>query len=196
MELERIQKKYLKRLQNLVDNMKYVRIPKDRIGVLIGHKGETKRLIEDISKTKLDIDSEEGEIVINDEECKNPLTSLKTEEVIKAIGRGFSPDDAQKIFKENIEFFLFDIHDYVGKKGTHVRRLKSRIIGSQGKTKKTLEHLTGAEISVYGHTIGVISDFEYMDVTKRAIDMLLSGSKHSSVYRFIEREMKKIKLGF
>lgn len=176
-------------------NMKYLRIPKERLGALIGHNGETKKKIEEIANLKIDIDSDEGEITINEQEADNPIIALQLEEIIRAIGRGFSPEHAMRLFKEDTYFFVFDIHDYVGKKPTHIRRLKSRVIGKNGKTKHIIERLTGSDISVYGHTISFISDFESMDVTKKTIDMLLSGSKHATVYRFVEREMKKIRLG-
>jgi len=172
--------------------MKYLSVPKERVGVLIGHKGETKKQLEELSQTKIEIDSKEGEVIIDDQEAEDPLTCLKVENVIRAIGRGFSPDRAMRLFSENMDFFIFDVHDYVGKKEAHIRRLKSRIIGSRGKTKRVLETLTGANISIYGHTISIIADFESMDIAKRAIDMLMSGSKHATVYRFVEREMKKL----
>lgn len=174
--------------------MKYLKIPKERIGVLIGHNGETKKMIEDKAQIQLEIDSAEGEITIDEQKAKDPIMILKIEDVIRAIGRGFSPEHALRVFKEDVDFFIFDIHDYVGKKTAHVQRLKSRIIGREGKTKQIIERLTGADISIYGHTVSVIADFESIDIVKRAIDMLLSGSKHSNVYRFIEREMKKLRL--
>ena len=175
--------------------MKYLKIPKERIGVLIGHEGETKKLIENLSQAKVEINSKDGEVIIDDHETEDPLLVLKVENVIRAIGRGFSPDNAIRLFQDDVDFFLFDIHDYVGKKETHIRRLKSRIIGKNGKTKRVLETLTGADLSIYEHTISIIVDYEALDIAKRAVDMLLNGSKHASVYRFIEREMKKIRLG-
>ena len=175
--------------------MKYLKIPKERVGVLIGHNGETKKKIEKLSQTTLEIDSAEGEVTIDEHEAPDPLLRLIVENVIRAIGRGFSPEHAMRLFKEDMDFFIFDVHDYVGKKETHVRRLKSRIIGTDGKTKRTIENLTEAGISVYGHTIALIADFESMDVAKKAIDMVLTGSKHASVYRYVEREMKKIRMG-
>ena len=175
--------------------MRYLKIPKDRVGVLIGHNGETKQRIEELSQIILTIDSEDGEVVLDDRNASHPLMGLQTEEVIRAIGRGFSPDHAFRLFQDDSDFFVFNIHDYVGKKDHHVRRLKSRVIGKNGKTKRVLEQLTGADISVYGHTIAVIAEGVYMDIVKRAIDMFLSGSEHHTVYRFIEREMKKLKRG-
>ena len=188
-----MKKKFSKILLKKVINMKYLKVPKERVGVLIGHNGETKKKIEEISQTKLEIDSAEGEVIIDEHEAKDPLLNLKVESVVRAIGRGFSPEHAIRLFKEEMDFFIFDIHDYVGKKETHIRRLKSRIIGRNGKTKRVLETLTGADISIYGHTISIIADFESIDITKRAVDMLLNGRKHSNVYKFVEKKMKKLR---
>jgi len=99
----------------------------DRIGVLIGHKGETKKDLEERTGLKIDIDSNAGEVVIDDHEAADPLMIMKTENIIKAIGRGFSPEKAWILMNDDADFFIFDLHDYVGKKEAHVRRLKSRI---------------------------------------------------------------------
>lgn len=180
--------------------MRYIRIPLDRIGVLIGQKGETKKDIETISGIKLTIDSGQGEVEIDDHDAKDPLVSLKIENVIKAIGRGFSPQNAIRLMDDFADFFIFDLHDYVGKKEAHLRRLKSRIIGKEGKTKRVLEDLTGSKISIYGHTVSIISNLDIMNILKKSIDMLLTGSKHATVYRFVEKQMKELKkaerLGF
>jgi len=174
--------------------MKYIHIPKDRVGVLIGKDGETKKTIEKISQMHLEIDSEEGDISFNEQEARDPLIPLKVEDVIRAIGRGFSPEDAFHLFREDTELFIFDIYDYVGKKESHLIRMKSRVIGREGKTKRVIEGLTGGILAVYGHTVAVIADFDSMDIAKKAIDMLLSGSEHPTVYRYLEREMKKYHL--
>lgn len=174
--------------------MRYVKIPMERIGVVIGHEGQTKKILEEKSKLIINIDSKIGEISIDDHESKNPINAIILENIILAIGRGFSPEHAMRLFGEDMEFYIFDIRDYVGKKESHVRRLKARIIGTHGKSKRVLEELTDSNISVYGHTVSIIADFVSMDVIKRAIDKLLSGSKHASVYRFIETNMKKLRL--
>jgi ribosomal RNA assembly protein len=82
----------------------------------------------------------------------------------------------------------------VKKKSSHVHRVKGRIIGTKGKTKKNLEHLTGSHISVYGHTVAVIGHVIDLDITKKAIDKLLQGSKHATVYHFVEQSMKELRL--
>ena len=173
--------------------MKYLKIPMERIGVLIGHNGEIKKNLETRSGLKLEINSKDGEVVIDDHESNNPLMPLVMEKVVKAIGIGFSPEKAEFLFKDDADFFIFDLHDYVGKKDTHIRRLKSRVIGKEGKTKRVLEELTDSKVSVYGHTISIISDMERMNILKKSIDMLLTGSKHATVYRFVESQMKELR---
>ncbi len=173
--------------------MKYLKIPMERVGVLIGHNGEIKKELEERSGLKIDINSKEGEVVIDDHKSKDPLMILVIENVIRAIGRGFSPEKAEILFNADADFFIFDLHDYVRKKDTHIRRLKSRVIGKEGKTKRVLEELTDSKISVYGHTISIISDLEKINILKKSIDMLLTGSKHASVYRFVETQIKELR---
>ena len=165
----------------------------DRVGALIGHKGETKKDLEEKLGLKIDIDSKTGDVTIDDHDVKDPLIVIKMENIIKAVGRGFSPEKAVLLLGDNSDFFVFDLHDYVGKKEAHLRRLRSRVIGREGKTKKVLEELTDSKISVYGHTIGIISDVMKMNILKKSVDMLLTGSKHASVYRFVEAQMKELR---
>lgn len=173
--------------------MKYLKIPMERVGVLIGHNGETKKDLEEKSGLKINIDSKLGEVVIDDHEVEDPLMVIKIENIVKAIGRGFSPQNAMRLMDDDADFFVFNLYDYVGKKESHVRRLKSRVIGQEGKTRLVLEELTNAKISVYGHTISVISDIIRMNILKKSIDMILTGSKHATVYRFVENQMKELR---
>jgi ribosomal RNA assembly protein len=172
--------------------MRYVRIPMERLAVLIGHNGEVKQKIEETTNVSINIDSELGDITIDDSE--DPLQALKVENIILAIGRGFSPDHAFRLLSDEVTLFIFDIHDYVGRKPSHIKRIKGRIIGTGGKTKHILEQLTESNVSIYGHTVAVIANFVVMDIIKKAIDRLLSGHKHASVYRYVETNMKDLRM--
>jgi len=173
--------------------MKYLKIPMERIGVLIGHNGEVKEKIEKITKIKINIDSKLGEIIIDDHNSDDPLKSIKIQNIILAIGRGFSPDKAFLLLNNDYEFYIFDLRDYVGNKENHIKRLKSRIIGKNGKTKRVIESLTDSYLSIYGHTVSFITNIYNFEIIKRGIDKLLSGNKHASVYKYIETNMKKLK---
>jgi len=88
------------------------RITKERIGVLIGKKGITKRNIEEKTKTKILVDSEEGLVSIEGEEADGFLRAV---EIVKAVARGFSPERAFTLFEDEDIFLevieLSDIAD-------------------------------------------------------------------------------------
>jgi ribosomal RNA assembly protein len=136
----------------------YLKIPKDRIGAMIGPGGEVKHEIEKRTGIKVDVDSETGEVTIDYDHARDPAMVLKVNDLVKAIGRGFSPDRAFRLLKDEFYFALIDIHDYVGKNPDHVRRMKSRLIGTGGKTRRIIEELSEAELSIYGDTVAIIGD--------------------------------------
>ncbi len=71
--------------------------------------------------------------------------------------------------------------------------MKGRIIGKGGKTRRIIEELTDAEISVYGHTVSIIGNFNQTNVAGEAILMLIKGSQHSTVYRFLQKKRQELK---
>ncbi|HDH81473.1 MAG: RNA-processing protein [Thermoplasmata archaeon] len=170
--------------------MRFVKIPAERVAVLIGKNGEVKKKIEE-QGVKLDIDSKSGDVSIKGDDA---VTELDAQNVVKAIGRGFSPQHAMLLFRDDHYFELLDMRDYVGKKAKNVHRIAGRIIGKGGKTRAIIESMTGVRISVYGTTVGVIGKVEGMDAAIKAIEMLLNGSNHSTVYRFLEKEKERMKL--
>jgi ribosomal RNA assembly protein len=159
----------------------------ERVAVLIGPKGEVRRYIEDRTGVKLEIDSKDGSVVVHEEEAEDPFIAMRAAEIVKAIGRGFSPEHAFALLREDFYFNLLDITDYVGKKPNHVRRVRARLIGTQGKTRRLIEELSESFLSVYGNTVAIIGDEWGSNVARRAVDMVLSGSEHRTVYGFLEK---------
>jgi ribosomal RNA assembly protein len=174
--------------------MQYIKLPKDRVGVIIGRHGDTKQVLEDRTGVEIDIDSETGEVAIATEKAKDPVMAMKVFDIIRAIGRGFSPERALRLFDEDVFMRGFDIRDYVGKNPKHVRRLRARLIGTKGKTRRLLEELTDTEISIYGNTVYVIGALEELGIAETAVDMILSGSEHAAVYRFLEGKQRSLKM--
>ena len=164
----------------------YLKIPKDRIGAMIGPNGEVKREVEKRTGIKVDVDSATGEVTINYDHVKDPVMVLKVNDLVKAIGRGFSPDRAFRLLKDDYYFALVDVHDYVGKNPDHLRRMKARLIGTGGKTRRILEELSEAELSIYGDTVAIIGLADALDIARTALDMILNGSEHSAVYSYLE----------
>ena len=126
--------------------MRSIRVPQDRVGAIIGPKGSTKRQIQKISGIKIDIDTEEGEILIHDEaELADPLMALKIMDVIKAIGRGFSPERAFRLFDDDEYLEIVDLKEFVGGRNNQLTRIRGRLIGQNGKTRRIIEDLTGVD---------------------------------------------------
>ena len=175
-------------------NTEYLKIPKERVGVLIGKDGATKEHIENITKTKLDIESETGSITINQtEEMEDPLAIWKTRYIIKAVGRGFNPETSFKLLDDEFILDIINLQDFVGKSKKAILRQKGRIIGREGRTKEIIKEMTDVDVSVYGKTVSLIGDMERIQIAKEAIEMILNGVRHKSVYSFLEKKKQELK---
>ena len=171
--------------------MQHVTIPQDRIGVLIGEGGATMRRIESEAEVRLDIDSETGSVRI--ESVGDPITGLKGPDVVKAIGRGFDPDAALSLLDDDVRMLdLVDL-DAATRNRNDLRRQKGRLIGEKGRTRQLMEELTGANVVIYGSTLGIIGGPEQVDAVRSAAEMILDGAPHGAVYSFLERRHNEMK---
>ncbi len=172
-----------------------VRIPVERIAVLIGPKGSTKKKIEEYTQTRLIIDSHSGDviIVIDEEELEDPISLWKARDMVKAIGRGFSPQKAYQINNPSYGFDLLQLRDFVGTSTNALREVRSRLIGKNGRTRNIIEQTSGSFISVFGNTVGIISEQRTLKIVREGIVKLITGSKHSTVYKFLEERIRELK---
>ena len=161
-----------------------LKVPKDRVAVIIGKSGETKKELESLLKVTLDIDSKEGDVLIETEESINLMVAR---DVIKAIARGFNPDIAKLLAKDEYAFQLIDLNEYNPHR-SHQERLKGRVIGREGKSRSLIEEYTDCSVSVYGKTIGIIGKAENVVIAMKAVESLLEGSPHSFVYKWLEKQ--------
>jgi len=169
----------------------HTRLPKDRIGVVIGPEGKVKKEIEERTGTKINLDSETGEVHI--ETGEDPLGIIKARDIVNAIARGFSSERAFRLFGDEEQLEVMDIRDYVGDSKNALTRIKGRVIGEKGKVRKLIEGSTGASVSVYGKTVALIGTPEQLAVAREAVDMILRGAKHSSVFRFLENKRRELR---
>jgi len=177
----------------------FVRIPKERVGVLVGPDGKVKQSIEEKFMVELQIESEDGGVtIVLSERTNDPSLLFRAKDVVTAIGRGFSPEHAFRLLRNDDDIFDFiDFRVVFGRSESDIKRIKGRIIGANGKTRKLIEELTDASVVVYGHTVGFIGTFEQVDAARNAVQMLIDGSQHHTVYRYLQRkrsEFKKQKL--
>ncbi|RME53985.1 RNA-processing protein [Candidatus Woesearchaeota archaeon] len=163
-----------------------LKIPKERVAVLIGQKGSVKKELEEECHAQIEVDSREGEVVVSGEDSVQ-LYALK--EVVHAIARGFHPDVAKLLLRQDFAFELISIADYAKEKN-QVVRVRGRVIGAGGKARRTIEELTETHVMVYGKTVGIIGRVEDVPIAKRAVESLLEGSTHAAVYRWLEKHRR------
>ena len=162
-------------------------IPKERVAVAIGKKGVTRKSIERLTHTKLEL-GKEGDVTISSEDN---LEVFLTTLIIKAIGRGFNPKIAMMLWSENNHFEVVSIKEIVGDSEKKIIRVRARLIGSEGRARKSLEGMTNTHISIYGKTVAIIGKHEDVHVAKQAVEKLIRGSKHGNVYKYVEKQMSR-----
>jgi|TARA_B100001964_G_scaffold241407_1_gene313744 ribosomal RNA assembly protein len=167
-----------------------LKITRERVAVLIGKNGEVKKSIESDTNTQIKVDSLEGDIFIYGEDALGLYTAR---EVIRAIGRGFNPEIAKLLLKQDYVYESIGLNEYTGKSKNTLLRLKGRVIGKEGRSRQLIEELSESYISVYGKTVGIIGTAESASMAKRAVESLLRGSTHASVYKWLEQKRRELK---
>ena len=165
----------------------FVRIPDDRVGVVIGPGGATRREIGDRTGAEVHVDAGEGEVRISGPD-EDPLAVLKARDIVLALARGFSPPRAMRLLKDDTYLGLIDIKQATGHHEKEaLRRIRSRLIGTRGRARERIEELSGCSVSVYGTTVALIGKERELENATRAVELLLRGSEHATVYHLLAR---------
>lgn len=172
---------------NSQDFVYSIKVPMDRVAVLIGKSGKTKNELEQEIGCELFIDSKEGDATLK---SKDPMKIYSGSQVVKAIARGFAPEKALLLLNESYLFELIEINNYAS--DAQVSRVRSRVIGAKGATRRNIEEKTGVFVSVYGKTIGIIGEIKEVAIAKHAIEMIIKGSRHNTAYKYIENQMSDL----
>ncbi len=171
------------------------RIPQDRIAVLIGKGGETRRMLEEACGATLEIDSKNGEVMADwGEGSVDPIVRMKMPDVIVAIGRGLAPKRAVQLIQDEVFLKMYDIREWVGKQPNQTRRMRSRLIGRNGRIRSLIEEISRCELAIYGSTVLVIGDEDGLALAAPAIEGILRGSEHSTILHGLEQDRKRQRL--
>jgi ribosomal RNA assembly protein len=170
-----------------------VRIPVERVGAVIGKEGATKKFLESEMGVKLGVDSKEGVVTIKAESAlkTDPFAATR---VIEAIGRGFSPQKARRLLDEGTALEVIDLRAYAGRSVNSLERIRGRIIGLKGKSRRVIEELTACHLSVYGRTVAIIGDAAEVLLASEAVRSLATGSQHKNVYNTLQKARTKRKM--
>jgi ribosomal RNA assembly protein len=149
----------------------------------VGKVLQNKKRIESELEVKI---TNKGKLVFVEGNVDKEFEALQ---FMEAINLNFSVDRALLLKDENIILQTIHIKDIT--KRNDLERVRARIIGTQGKTLKTLNNLTNCDFSLADNQIGIIGDTEDIEEGIQAVTSLIQGSKQSNVYSHAEREMKK-----
>ena len=133
------------------------RVPKDRIAVLIGKGGQTRKMIENSCGGRLSIDSQTGDVSIVWNEEVDPIKKMKIPDVINAIGRGLAPKRAIQLIEDEMFLRIYDIREWVGRQPKQTKRMRGRLIGTNGRIRTLIEEFSNCEIAIYGSTVVAVS---------------------------------------
>jgi len=114
-----------------------------------------------------------------------PLEEYEAETVIRALDFGFAPEVAFLIKERELALEILSIKDFTKRKD--MASIKARIIGTKGKTLKTLTELTDCFFAVSNNEVGIIGHPEQMKMAQDAVASLIRGSKQANVYKFLEK---------
>jgi len=170
-----------------------VRIPIERVGAVIGREGGTKRFLEEEMGVKLNVDSREGLVTVRAESAlkTDPFSATR---VIEAIGRGFSPQKAKRLLDEGTALEVIDLRDYAGRSVSSLERIRGRVIGLKGKSRRVIEELTSCHLSVYGRTVAIIGEAAQVQLASEAVRSLATGSQHKTVYNSLQKARTRHKM--
>ncbi|MBD3252307.1 hypothetical protein GF386_01095 [Candidatus Pacearchaeota archaeon] len=149
---------------------------------VLGNKNKLEKELDIKIKNK-------GKLVLVEGLTEKEFIAIK---ILEAIDLNFSIDDALKLKKEEIIMQILNIKKIT--KRHDLERIRARIIGTHGKTLKTLTDLTKCSISLKDNKIGIIGDCEEIEDAIQAVKSLIQGSKQGNVYARAEKQRKRKKL--
>ncbi len=164
-----------------------IRVPEERIAVIVGRNGRVRRRVERLTNTKIEV-SQEGIVTITSPtDTEDPILVWKARDMIRAMARGFSPKRALTLIDEDARLIIISLRDLVGNSPAQLKRVSGRVIGENGRSRRVIEETTESLISVYGKTVSVIGIDPGLEYATRAVTMLIDGAPHAAVYKYLEK---------
>ncbi|MEM3841298.1 MAG: hypothetical protein QXN59_01215 [Candidatus Micrarchaeaceae archaeon] len=166
--------------------MQHVYIEENRRKKLMSDSRVKKR-IERLCRCTISL-SQDGSIEI-DGDAYGEFNAVN---IIRAFGCGFTERQAELLAKDDYYSEYIDMRDLGSSK--RIRDVKARVIGEDGKSKRYIEGVSGALVSISKEEIGIIGSIESIGEAKAAITTLLDGGTHKTAYRRMEAAHRKHKI--
>lgn len=115
----------------------------------------------------------------------DPFDEYEASLVLEAISFGYPARAAILLKDEEFIFRKVNLKDFTRRKNLEV--VRARVIGTYGRTKRTIENLADCKIIIKDNEVGVLCPAEEIDYVITALGNLIRGSKQANVYNFLER---------
>lgn len=144
---------------------------------------KNKKRLED--KLNVKITNRGREISITGKPVNEHVANL----VLDALNFGFEFSIAILIKEEDFLFERINIKDHTKRHDLEI--VRARIIGTKGKTLKTLQKLTRCFFEIKDNEVGIIGNAEDIENAEHAIISIIKGAKQSNTYFFLEKHQVK-----
>jgi len=155
---------------------------------ILGKNKKNIKRIEEAFNVKLSF--KENNIEISSPKKDTPEEYIASK-ALEALSLGFNIETVVAL--EDITFCLkvIDLKGYAH--GSRLSVVVGRIIGKEGKSKRVLETLSGCEIVISEHYVGIMGKAESVEIASEAIEKLIRGSEHANVFKFLEKSQKYLR---
>ena len=113
--------------------------------------------------------------------------------VLEALAMGFTLKQALSLKDEEKIFLKIHIRDFTRRK--NLKDVRSRLIGREGKTRRTIEEISDCDVVIGESKVGIIGSAASVESATQATINIIKGSKQANAYRYLERinsEKKKL----
>jgi ribosomal RNA assembly protein len=105
--------------------------------------------------------------------------------VVEALALGFTLKQALTLRDEDRVFRRIHIRDFTRRK--ELRDVRSRLIGREGKTKRTIEEISDCDVIISESDVGIIGGAAEVESAMQAAINIIRGTKQANAYRYLER---------
>ena len=147
----------------------------------------------EVKKNKSKIEKETGVKIIIDggnvEFSGGSVEEYEAGIILDAIDFGFTAKQALVLADEGRMFRKIHIRGYTKR---NLKAVRSRLIGIDGKTRRTIEDISNCKVLITESDVGIIGDTEDVTHAATAVINIIKGSKQSNMYAYLEK-MNRIK---
>ncbi|MCL4406498.1 MAG: hypothetical protein M1573_02350 [Candidatus Parvarchaeota archaeon] len=142
------------------------------------------KLLEKIKETGVSITIEKTRVKLS---CDNAFRAMLAKNAVTAFNRGFDSSISSLLLDDSYDILVLNVNDYSRSKKRQ-KELKGRVIGSRGMIKKRIMKETACFIKIQGKTISIVGHVENIGIAHGAVEMILNGAKHDSVFISINKK--------